>query len=189
MNRALIVGASEELFKTINDVLVQSEFETVLSAQTIEQGWELIAQAGADLVFMNSLAPKKADLDFIAKVSERPDMAIVVLVRESMLEAVENALVKTKALVLGMPIARQALIQSIKIARSLTNKFTHIQMENDKLKQKIEDLKVLDRAKCCLVAFLRMNEEQAHRYIQKRAMDMRVTQREVAEDILKTYEY
>ena len=44
---------------------------------------------------------------------------------------------------------------------------------------------VVDRAKCCLISFLRMDEAQAHRYIQKRAMDMRVTQREVAEDILK----
>ena len=59
---------------------------------------------------------------------------------------------------------------------------------SEQLRQRLEDFKILDRAKCCLVAVLGMDEERAHRYIQKRAMDMRLSQREIAEDILKTYE-
>ena len=61
--------------------------------------------------------------------------------------------------------------------------------ENQLLKQKIEDLKLIDRAKCVLIANLKMDEKQAHRYIQKRAMDLRLPQRDIAEEILITYEY
>jgi len=189
MNSALIVGASQELYKTIHDVLALSDFESIEGAGDLRRAEELVSSLDVDLVFIHAPSPLRAELEFAARISERPDMAVVMLVRQSMVASTERALVKTKTLVLGMPISRQALIQSIKLAGSLTYKFTQIQKETDKLKKKIEDLKVLDRAKCCLVAFLRMNEEQAHRYIQKRAMDMRVSQREVAEDILKTYEY
>jgi len=56
------------------------------------------------------------------------------------------------------------------------------------LETKLRDMKLIDRAKCVLVQYLRISEAEAHRQIQKRAMDMRLTQTEVAQDILKTYE-
>lgn len=52
-----------------------------------------------------------------------------------------------------------------------------------------EDLKIVNRAKGVLITRLGMTEPEAHRYIEKRAMDMRATKRAVAESILKTYEY
>ena len=39
--------------------------------------------------------------------------------------------------------------------------------------------------KCILVEYLRMSEQQAHRYIEKQAMDMRTSKRNIAENILK----
>ena len=47
---------------------------------------------------------------------------------------------------------------------------------------------LIDRAKCVLIQVLGMTEPQAHRYIEKQAMDMRVSKRQVAEELLKTYE-
>ena len=43
----------------------------------------------------------------------------------------------------------------------------------------------MDRAKCVLIEYLKMTESEAHRFIEKQAMDMRITKREVAERILK----
>jgi len=63
-----------------------------------------------------------------------------------------------------------------------------VQKENRVLKQKIEDIRIIDRAKCILISRLNLSEEQAHRAIEKQAMDMRASKRVIAEDILKTYE-
>ena len=60
--------------------------------------------------------------------------------------------------------------------------------ENAILKQKIEDKRVIDRAKLILVSYMSMSEKEAHRYIEKQAMDLRKTRRDVAEGILRTYE-
>ena len=49
-------------------------------------------------------------------------------------------------------------------------------------------MKIVNRAKSMLMQYLNLTEEQAHRHIQKQAMDLRKTQRTVAEDILKTYQ-
>jgi response regulator NasT len=53
---------------------------------------------------------------------------------------------------------------------------------------KIADLKLIDRAKFVLAEYLSLTEAEAHRYIQKNAMDRRVRQAEVAKEILRTYE-
>jgi len=63
-----------------------------------------------------------------------------------------------------------------------------VQEENLKLKQKIEDIRIIDRAKCILISRLNLSEAEVHRAIEKQAMDMRTSKRAIAEDILKTYE-
>lgn len=63
-----------------------------------------------------------------------------------------------------------------------------LQSENTKLHQKIQEIRLVDRAKCTLIQYLHMTEQDAHRYIEKQAMDLRMTRREIAEEILKTYE-
>ena len=52
----------------------------------------------------------------------------------------------------------------------------------------MNEVRIINRAKCCLIEYLKMTEPQAHRYIEKQAMDLRQTKREIAESILKTYE-
>ena len=51
-----------------------------------------------------------------------------------------------------------------------------------------EEMTLINRAKLALRLYLNMSEPAAHRYIEKRAMDMRVTKKEIAKNILKTYE-
>ena len=57
-----------------------------------------------------------------------------------------------------------------------------------KLEQKIEDIRLVGRAKCLLIQYENMTEENAHRYIEKEAMNRRITRREMAETILQSYE-
>ena len=60
--------------------------------------------------------------------------------------------------------------------------------ENERLKATIGELKLIDRAKCALVGYLGMTEKDAHRFLEKQAMDRRLPRREVALEILKAYE-
>ncbi len=52
----------------------------------------------------------------------------------------------------------------------------------------MEETKLVNRAKCVLIQNLKLTESQAHRYIEKQAMDTRQTKKEIAQKILTTYE-
>ena len=51
----------------------------------------------------------------------------------------------------------------------------------------MEEIRMVNRAKWLLIEQLKMTEQQAHRYIEKQAMDRCITRRAVAEQILATY--
>ena len=56
------------------------------------------------------------------------------------------------------------------------------------INEKMEEIRLVNRAKWILITQRDMDEAEAHRYIEKRAMDQCITKREVAKTIIKTYE-
>lgn len=67
-------------------------------------------------------------------------------------------------------------------------RLSELLQENRKLHSKLEELQLISRAKAVLIEYLKLTEPQAHRYIEKQAMDLGLTRRQVALNILKTYE-
>ena len=56
------------------------------------------------------------------------------------------------------------------------------------LQQKVADIHTVNHAKWLLIQHDNMTENEAHRFIEKQAMDMRLSRREVAESIIRTYD-
>ena len=63
----------------------------------------------------------------------------------------------------------------------------HFPIRNWKMQQKLKDIRIVDKAKCLLIQYEGMTEEDAHRRIEKQAMDRRLPKREIAEEILASY--
>ena len=57
-----------------------------------------------------------------------------------------------------------------------------------KLEKKLEDLKIISRAKLLLIINKDITEQEAHKYIEKQAMDTRLARVEVAKEIIRKYE-
>ena len=89
---------------------------------------------------------------------------------------------------IGKPIDRNYLWNAMKLIQAAQRRMEMVQKEKNKLVKKIEDIQIVNRAKCTLISYLGMSEAEAHKYIEKQAMDMRVTKKEVANKILITYE-
>ena len=85
-------------------------------------------------------------------------------------------------------MGRQLIFQTVKLVNASRKRILGLRKENGRLQEKIEEMRLVDRAKSTLVEYLGFTEAEAHRYLEKQAMDMRMTRREVAEEILRTYE-
>ena len=85
-------------------------------------------------------------------------------------------------------IPSKKLIDSFKIPADNQKEFDFLKFQNQKPQNKLEEIRLIDRAKCVLIQYLNMTEQQAHRYIEKQSMDLRQSRVVTAESILKTYE-
>ena len=85
------------------------------------------------------------------------------------------------------PVNRLLFCQTVQMVRQTWNAVLQLRQQNERLLQKVDDLKLIDQAKCCLIEKLDFTEQQAHRYIQKQAMDSRCSPRVIAQRILSIY--
>ena len=63
-----------------------------------------------------------------------------------------------------------------------------MQHKTEKLEAKVADIRIINRAKLLLVQHLQMTETEAHKYIEKQAMNTSKPRRTIAENIIRTYE-
>ncbi len=90
--------------------------------------------------------------------------------------------------VIRRPVDIPEFTRAMRLLRSVKLRMEHFAKENRELQRRMEESKLINRAKCVLIQYLNMTEEQAHKYIEKQAMNMRRSRTSVAESILRTYD-
>ena len=91
-------------------------------------------------------------------------------------------------LVVSATSGKSLLRQAIQLVLASHRRLVRLKEQNVKLQNKLRVEKEVARAKLVLIQNLKMTEAEAHRYIEKQAMDLRLSKREIAENILKIYE-
>lgn len=84
---------------------------------------------------------------------------------------------------------RALILCALRNAICSAERLRELRAERDALYETVNEIKLVNRAKCVLIEYLRISEKEAHRRMQKSAMDRRITLSEAAMEILKTYEY
>lgn len=86
------------------------------------------------------------------------------------------------------PISKSALWHDMNIAACVPKRISAMKNENTMLISRLAEERIISRAKLVIMEYLKLSEAQAHRYIEKQAMDLRISRAEVAARILETYE-
>ena len=89
--------------------------------------------------------------------------------------------------VVTKPISRPMFYQSLHLVNSSRMRVYNLQKENHRLRRQMEDMRLISRAKCLLIAEKHMSEDEAHSYIEKQAMNYRQTKRDIAEEIIRSF--
>ena len=116
------------------------------------------------------------------------NLAVILLVPGESYDQVCYKVEDDGVLTLGKPLSGQALQTAIRLATALRAKLQKLDKKNQALQEKMQDIRTVTRAKWLLMEQLRMTENEAHYYIEKQAMDMRLSRREVAENIIRSYD-
>jgi len=188
MESALIVSGTVKSISLFTEMLGAASFAQITAVQSGAEARQLFLERDFDLVVINAPLRDESGESLSRHVASRNIGQVILVVRSEYYDEVSAVCEDDGVLTVARPVNRTVFWSALKLAKSAQSRLKRMRTENSRLKQKIEDIRIIDRAKWILVSYLSMSEQEAHRYIEKHAMDTRATKRAVAEGILKTYE-
>lgn len=186
MTTALFVSAQEDT-KT-SELLRRVGVDKVVFARSGGEARRMLVAIEYDLIIINAPLPDENGLDLSIAAADNSLAGILLLVKNDAADMVRSHVEAEGVLVIGKPIPLAEIMRAMRLLIAVHRRYMGIRQENSKLKIKLEEIRTVDRAKLLLIDALHMTENQAHKFIEKQAMDLRITRKAVAERIIKTYD-
>lgn len=184
----LIVTSNEKTASFIMQLLDPALYNPVLIAKSGNEASRMLISSTFDIVIINAPLSDQLGYELALNIYEKSVSGIMLMVKNEMFDEVCDRVEDYGILTVAKPLSKQLFYQALRLIVATREKLKLLEKENIRLQVQIQEIRIINRAKWTLIEYLKMSEAQAHRYIEKQAMDMRMTKKAVAESILKTYE-
>ena len=138
--------------------------------------------------YLNTPLPDEFGTRLALDACESSSAGVLLLVKAEHCPDIEAQVSAHGVLTLAKPTSAQLFAQTLRLLCITRERLRGMEKKAVTLQEKMEEIRLVNRAKWLLIEELKMTEQEAHRYIEKRAMDRCVTRRAVAEQILSTYQ-
>jgi two-component system, response regulator PdtaR len=183
--RRVLIAEDEALIRLdLAEMLVEEGYDVVGEAGDGETAVRLALDLKPDLVILDIKMPIMDGLAAAERIAGERVAPVVILTAFSQRDLVERARAAGAMAYLVKPFQKSDLVPAIEIALSRYHEIAALESEVAGLSDRLETRKAVERAKGTLMTTYGMTEPQAFKWIQRTAMDHRMTMREVAERIL-----
>lgn len=183
--RTVVIAEDEVLIRMdLAEMLVEEGYDVVGQAGDGARAIELAEELRPDLVILDVKMPVLDGISAAESIARQKIAPVIVLTAFSQRELVERARDAGAMAYLVKPFSQSDLVPAIEMAVSRFAELRAVESEVADLKDQLETRKVVDRAKGVLQEQLSLSEPEAFRWIQKTAMDLRLSMRQVAEGVI-----
>ena len=180
-----MIAEDEALIRMdLAEMLVEEGYEVVGEAGDGETAVELAERERPDLVVLDVKMPRLDGLSAAQRIAAQRIAPVVILTAFSQRDLVERARDAGAMAYLVKPFTKNDLVPAIEMAVSRFAEVQQLEAEVADLSERLETRKLVDRAKGVLQERLELSEPAAFRWIQKTAMDLRLSMRQVAEGVI-----
>ena len=184
--RRVLIAEDEALIRLdLAEMLAEAGYDVIAQAGNGEEAVELAREHAPDLVIMDVKMPRLDGIAAASIVAAERIAPVVMLTAFSQRELVERARDAGAMAYLVKPFTITDLVPAIEMAVSRFAEISALEHEVDDLSERLAARKVIDRAKAELQQSLGLSEPDAFGWIQRTAMDRRMTMRQVAERVLE----
>ncbi|MCH5303579.1 MAG: ANTAR domain-containing protein [Ruminococcus sp.] len=188
MKNALIISKTEASIKAVTSLLEGEGYDEVQCTLSVEDAKEKLSNNSFELIVINAPLCGENGLEFSAYCSRKTKACIILVVAKEKAIEVFDMMDSYGVLVVSKPLNRKLFKNYITYSAAFKDRLTAAEKENEKLKNELEEIKVINRAKLLLIQCLSMTEAQAHRYLEKQAMNMRTSRLNIAKQVIRTYQ-
>lgn len=183
----LIVSATDSFTSAIGVLFPESRYTPIHNATTINVAKRMIAERSYDFVIINSPLSDDIGTRFAIDTCTLKHTAVLLLVKADIHSTIHDKVAEHGVFTLPKPTSKAILIQALYWMESMRERLRQFEKKSVSIEEKMAEIRIVNKAKWLLISELKMSESDAHRYIEKQAMDQCITKRSIAEDIIKTY--
>ncbi len=180
----LVVSAAEKFNTGLLPLLPAASFEPVTLVCDISSAKREVLQRTYDFVIVNAPLPDDMGVRFSVDVSAGGDTIALLLVREAFYAELTERLTPHGVFTLLKPTSAARLALALHWMAAARERLRKNERKTLTLQEKMEEIRLVNRAKWILIEQRGMDEPAAHRYIEKQAMDRCVTRRVIAQEIV-----
>lgn len=184
----LIVSSSKKPVEYISEILPKQEFFPVYTAANAGEAKRKLVEGGIDIAVINTPLSDEFGTELAVDIASDNTIGVLILVKSDVYENISYKMEQYGVLTLSKTLDRLTMYQSIKLLCAVGNKMKKLEESTVTLEKKLKEAKMVNRAKGLLIECLKMSEEEAHRYIEREAMDNCVKKADIAGMIIEKFE-
>jgi response regulator NasT len=184
-SRRVLIAEDEALIRMdLAEMLAEEGYDVVAAVEDGEKAVDQTRELRPDLVIMDVKMPRLDGIAAAEQIAAERIAPVVMLTAFSQRDLVERARDAGAMAYLVKPFTKSDLAPAIEMAVSRFAELQQVEAEVADLTERLETRKAVDRAKGVLQEKLGLSEPEAFRWIQKTAMDLRLSMRQVADGVV-----
>ena len=183
----LIVSATDNFTSAFADLLSETRYSPLHTAASFNAAERILAEKTFDFVIINAPLPDDIGVRFAIDTSTSKQSAVLLLVKSDVHAGIHDKVAEYGVFTLSKPTSKPTMIHALSWMESARERLRQFEKKSLSVKEKMAEIRIVNKAKWILIRELKMNEPDAHRYIEKQAMDRCITKQTIAEEIIKTY--
>lgn len=183
----LVVSAASSFFTVMEPLLPSTDYWPVVHVKSVAEAQRRLLEGTFDIVIINAPLPDDFGLRLAISTCTDSNSGVLLLVKNDLYNEIYTKAMPYGVLTLSKPTNSQMIVQSLRVLCATRERLRQMEQKQMSVEKKIEEIRLVNRAKWLLIECLGMKESDAHRYIEKQAMDLRISKSEMAENIIRTY--
>ncbi|MBQ6322185.1 MAG: ANTAR domain-containing protein [Lachnospiraceae bacterium] len=188
MYSVLVISSAEKLNTALLGLLPEIHYQPVKTVTNVSAGKRAWNERSYDLIIINSPLPDDAGIRFAIDIGNTKGTVVLLLVRTDLYDDIRDKVAAHGVFTLARPFSRPVFTLALDWMESARERLRILEKKTISVEEKMAEIRMVNRAKWLLISELKMDEPQAHHYIEKQAMDRCVPKKQIAEEIIKTYD-
>ncbi len=180
----LAVSAAAKFHTSLREMLPEDRYSPLSAAFSVAEARRALLEQSFDIVIISTPLPDEFGTRLALHIIDKSSAGVLLLVKAEHYPDLSARLSPQGILLLQKPTTQQQLLQSLQLLCGTRERLRRMEEKTATIEEKMAEIRLINRAKWVLIDKQGMTEQEAHRFIEKQAMDHCVTRRTVAEHIL-----
>ena len=180
----LVISSYEKFAASVERALSDGRYRDVEVRKSASLARRELLERSYDIAIINVPLSDEPGVELALDIATRFTTGVIITASSEISEDIAEKVTDYGIIVIAKPATVRAVSRSVRLMCAIQDRLKKTEKKVLTLEEKMDEIRVVNRAKWKLIDEKGMSEDDAHKYIGKLAMDQCITRREAAESIL-----